>query len=201
MCDDPVTLWIEELAHGAPSAAERIWQRYFERLVAFARKRLGSHLRRTSDEQDVALSAFASFFRGLEAGRFPAMHDREDLRRVLLTITARKAGRLVRAQHTQKRGGGAVRGESVFGRPQDTRGAAGIAEVLGHEPTPALAAIFAEECQRLLDELDEPALREIALYKLEGFSNEEIARKLDCVPRTIDRKMARIRQKWSREAP
>jgi RNA polymerase sigma factor (sigma-70 family) len=200
MADDPVTQWIQDLARGDPLVAQRIWEQYFERLVAFARKRLGGELRRAADEQDVALSALASFFHGVAVGRFPALHDHDDLRRLLLTITARKAGKLRRTQHSQKRGSGDVRGESALGRGPDIEQTAGIAAALGREPTPALAAIFAEQCERLLDKLEDPALREIALCKLEGYSNEEIARNLDCVPRTIDRKLARIRQKWSREA-
>ena len=57
----------------------------------------------------------------------------------------------------------------------------------------------AGRCRRLLDSLQEPGLRQIALWKVEGYTNEEIADRLDCVPRTIERKMSRIRLLWKHE--
>ncbi len=58
---------------------------------------------------------------------------------------------------------------------------------------------MAEECCRLHDRLGEAELRSIALWKLEGYTNEEIAQKLDCVPRTVERKLARIRNLWDKD--
>ena len=62
-----------------------------------------------------------------------------------------------------------------------------------------LAAAVSEQCSRLLDLLDDPSLRNIALLKLEGHTNEEIATKLNCVTTTVERKLARIRSKWQPE--
>ena len=72
-------------------------------------------------------------------------------------------------------------------------------QLLSREPTAEEAAEIADECRRLLDLLDEPVLRQIALWKVEGFTHEEIAGKLDCVPRTIERKVQRIRMLWKDE--
>ena len=47
--------------------------------------------------------------------------------------------------------------------------------------------------------LEEPELRQIALWKVEGYTNEEIAARLDCVPRTVERKVCRIRLLWKHE--
>jgi DNA-directed RNA polymerase specialized sigma24 family protein len=58
---------------------------------------------------------------------------------------------------------------------------------------------MAEECQRLLGMLTEPDLRSVALWKLEGYTNEEIAAKLGCVERTVERKVRRIRAVWNQE--
>jgi hypothetical protein len=68
-----------------------LWERYFRRLVGLARPRLDNTARRAADEQDVALSALASVFRGVEEGRFPQLGDRDDLWRLLVTVTVRKA--------------------------------------------------------------------------------------------------------------
>jgi DNA-directed RNA polymerase specialized sigma24 family protein len=52
-------------------------------------------------------------------------------------------------------------------------------------------------CEELLLSLDEP-LRRIALLRLMGHTNDEIARQLDCTRRKIERKLALIRLKWER---
>jgi hypothetical protein len=91
IADDDVTRWIRQLGEGDEAAAERIWERYFDRLVRLVRERLQGSPRRAADEEDVALSALYSCFRGVTAGRYPLLLDREDLWRVLVTISAHKA--------------------------------------------------------------------------------------------------------------
>ena len=77
-------------------------------------------------------------------------------------------------------------------RPTEVPGDEDVAQLLTREPTPEEAAELADECRRLLDSLQEPELRQIALWKVEGYTHEEIAARLDCVPRTIERKVSRI---------
>jgi DNA-directed RNA polymerase specialized sigma24 family protein len=57
----------------------------------------------------------------------------------------------------------------------------------------------AEECRRLLGLLDSEELRLIAVSRMEGYSTEEIATRLRCAPRTVERKLQRIRSLWSSE--
>src|SRR5262249_47766942 len=108
--DESVTHWLGLLQGGDAAAAQRLWQRSSHRLGGLARAKLQGGPRRAADEEDVALSAFASFCRAAEAGRFPQLEDRHDLWRLLVTLTERKACNLVRDQRRQKRGGGAVLG-------------------------------------------------------------------------------------------
>ena len=193
-----VTHWIGQLRAGDPVAAQHLWEGYFRRLVGLARGKLQGLSCRAADEEDVALSAFASFCRGVEGGRFPQLADRDDLWRLLVTITARKALHLARDEHCQKRGGGAVRDEAALGhRDGSAAEDAAIDELLGREPTPAFAAQVAEECQRLLDRLGDADLRTIAVCKMEGYTTEEIAAKLRRAPRTIQRKLDLIRRCWT----
>jgi DNA-directed RNA polymerase specialized sigma24 family protein len=96
------------------------------------------------------------------------------------------------------RGGGAVQGESAWGDPSEA-GGAGIEEFPGSEPTPDFAAEFAEQCQRLLDRLGDASLRTVALRKMEGYTNAEIADALGCGVRTVERKLRVIRSLWPRE--
>lgn len=194
--DPSVTYWLRQVQAGDAAAAQALWERYFQRLVVLARKKLQGAARRVADEEDVALSALGSFFRGAEQGRFPRLNDRHDLWRLLIVITSRKAADLVQHEHRQKRGG-AVQGESAFFKATGAaEEQAGAGQVEGREPTPAFAAQVAEEFERLLECLGDAELRQVALRKMEGYTTKEIAAKLGCVPRTVERKLRMIRTIW-----
>jgi DNA-directed RNA polymerase specialized sigma24 family protein len=194
-----VTQWIDLLKAGDRAAVQPLWERYFHLLVARARTALGAAPRRAADEEDAALSAFDSFFRGAEQGRFPRLDDRHDLWRVLLMLTVRKAAHQVRDQARGRRGGGKVAVETDLPRLDREEGTAPLDELLGSEPTPALAAQVAEQCRRLLDKLGNDELRAIAVWQMEGHTVEEIAVKLGRSGRTVARKLAVIRDLWSEE--
>jgi DNA-directed RNA polymerase specialized sigma24 family protein len=197
---ESITAWIDQFKGGDAAAAQKLWESYFLRLVGLARKKLQGTPRRAADEEDVALSAFDSFCRGASQGRFPHLLDRDNLWHLLVVITARKALQLRRHEQRQKRGGGTVRGDSAFHvGPEAAAEESGIEQIIGSEPTPAFAAQMTEEYQQLLAQLAEPALRSIAVWKMEGYSNEEIAAKLGCVPRTVERKLGLIRTLWGQE--
>jgi RNA polymerase sigma factor (sigma-70 family) len=194
-----VTIWIDGIKAGDGSDIERLWDRYFERLVRLAAARLPAHSRRSFDEEDVALSAFQSFCDRAGRGQFPQLSDRDDLWRLLATITVRKAIDTIRQQSRQKRGGGQVLGESALVVGAGTEGE-GLAEVLSREPTPDEVAGFAEDYHRFLARLQEPPLRTIALRRLEGQTTREIARALDVSTKTVERKLQLIRAIWSEKS-
>ena len=197
--ENSVSVWLEPLKEGDPQAAQELWNRYYEKLVRLARKKLHGSSRRMADEEDVALSAFHSFCDGAARGKFPRLDDRDNLWRVMVIITARKASRLAEYERRQKRGGGALRGESVFRGEWGEDALDGIQQVVGDEPTPEFAAQVAEEHGRLLGMLDEE-LRQIAQWKLEGYTNAEIADKLGCAVPTVERRLRLIRKSWEKEA-
>ncbi len=184
-----VSRWLSQLHVSDPAGAQPLWERYFQRLVDVARRHLRGASRRAADEEDVALSAFDSFWRAAAAGRFPQLADRDDLWRILVTITARKALHMLRDEGRLKRGGGA-------GVIEDEEA---LEQVIGAEPTPEFAAQVAEEHQRLLDQLPDPVLRTVALWKMEGYTTDEIAERLGCSPRTVERKLRLIRDTWEQE--
>ena len=184
-----VTGWIGLLCEGDPDAAQKLWERYFHRLVGLARKKLQDAPRRAADEEDVALSAFTSFCKNAEEGRFPLLADRDGLWRLLVVLTARKAAHLRRDQTRQKRGGPA--GEDP--------GEGDLEQALSREPDPEFAAQVAEECERLLGGLGDDELRSVALWKMEGYTTDEIAARLGYAPRSIKRKLQLIRGLWEKE--
>jgi DNA-directed RNA polymerase specialized sigma24 family protein len=191
-----VTGWIEQLKAGDQDAVQQLWETYFRRLVALARTRLRAVPRQAADEEDVALSAFDSFCRGAEQGRFPRLLDRDDLWQLLVLITSRKAVNLFQQEHRQKRGGGRVQHASALAGHGEEAGPL-FADLVGREPEPAFAAEVAEECRRLLEPL--PAqLRAVAVWKMEGHSNAEIAAKLGRSVSSAERKLAAIRALWEK---
>ena len=196
--DGSVTHWISLLKAGEHAAAQPLWEAYCRRLAGLARRKLRAAPRRAADEEDVALSAFVSLCRGAEQGRFPLLRDRDDLWHLLVVLTARKALQLLRHECREKRGGGKVLGEADL-EAADDAGEGALAWVLGPEPTPEFAAQVAEEFERLLSRLGDPDLRAIALWKMEGDTNEDIAAKLGCVPRTVERRLRVIRSLWGQE--
>jgi DNA-directed RNA polymerase specialized sigma24 family protein len=187
-----VSRWLESLRAGDHAAAQQLWERYFRRLVGLARAKLQGAPRRAADEEDVALSAFDSFCRRAEAGSFPRLADRDSLWRLLVTITARKAGQLLRDEGRQKRGG---RAAAPAGADEDDV----LDQVLSREPSPEFAAQMAEEYRRLLRVLGDPELEAVALWRMEGYSVEEIAGRLGFAPRSVKRKLQLIRGLWEEE--
>src|SRR6516165_6549331 len=91
-----VTGLIHQLPAGDQAAIQKLWERYFPRLVGLVRKRLMGAPRAADDEEDVALSAFNSFFRRAQEGRFPKLTDRDDLWELLMLIATRKASNLAK---------------------------------------------------------------------------------------------------------
>jgi DNA-directed RNA polymerase specialized sigma24 family protein len=145
---------------------------------------------------------FDSVFRGAEQGRFPQLKDRSDLWHLLVAITEHKAIGQARHERRQKRGGGAIQDESALSEASGSseRGSS-IEWLIDSGATPELAAQMAEECRRLLASLPDVQLQSVAQWKMEGFTTLEIAAKLGCAPRTVERRFRLIRAIWKKEIP
>lgn len=187
--DGSITRALRALQGGDRDPVRRLWEEYFHRLVGLARGKLERSARSASDEEDVALSAFASFCRRAERGEFPHLEDREGLWRLLFVITVRKA--INRAKHDQRarRGGGRV-------APATDLDDLDLQAAVLREPTPEEAAQMDEDFRGLLDSLGDETLRSVAVWKLQGYTNAEIATRLDCVESTVERKLRAIRALW-----
>jgi RNA polymerase sigma factor (sigma-70 family) len=194
-----VSGWIDRARQGDGQAAGQLWERYFHQLVRLARSALKSAPRRAVDEEDVALSAFDSFCRGAEQGRFPELNDRANLWRLLVVLTRRKAAHLIRDEGRLKRGSGDVRDQAALARSAGDEEEANFNWIIAQDPTPAFAAQMAEECERLLQRLDKSGFRELAIAKMEGYTNAEIASRLGCCVSTVERRLQLIRRLWTEE--
>jgi RNA polymerase sigma factor (sigma-70 family) len=194
-----VTLWLAQLKGGDTEAARPIWERFVQQLLQLARRKMGDLPRRFADEEDIAISAFASFIQAVERGRFPRLDDRDDLWQLLIMITERKAIDLFHHEQRDKRGGGQVLDEAALVHSDNASAQRGLGEVQALIPTPAFAAEVAENFTRLLDRLRDDELRQIALRKMDGYTNEEIASQLDVALATVERRLRLIRKCWASE--
>jgi DNA-directed RNA polymerase specialized sigma24 family protein len=69
--------------------------------------------------------------------------------------------------------------------------------LLSREPEPGFAAEMAEQCEQLLARLPSDELRQIALRKLEGYTNEEIGGQINTALATVERRLRLIRKHWA----
>lgn len=200
--DQTVTQWIESLKSDDADAAEKLWERYFDRVVGLARRRLEGIGRTVDDEEDVALSVFKSLCLGMRAGRFPRLTDRDSLWSLLVAITVHKSVDVLRRENRKKRGG--------TGQPREADGDGSarpyaelsLSEIIKQEPTPEFAAQIGEQFDRLLARLveaDDSDLIAVAVLKMQGEANDDIARQMGCACRTVERKLKLIRGLWERD--
>lgn len=191
--DESVSRWIHSLKAGAEGEAQqKLWNHYFERLTRLARSHLSKDLCRVEDEEDVALSVLGSFFDRVQAGQFPELNDRTSLWPLLVTITICKTKNLQRRHCAQKRDARRV----VSFLPSDA--ADGVFDpFVDSEPTPEIAVEAAEQATRLIAMLEKESLQIVARMKLDGYTNREIAEKVGVMERTIERRLALIRQTWT----
>ena len=154
------------------AAARLIWDRYFRDLLTLARKNLDKRLHRRTDEEDVALSMFKSFCLRQQRGEFD-LAGRDQLWKLLVTITLRKARNAAKAHRREKRD--IARERTLTGDDED--GSAGwvLEQMEAADPSPLEAVVLNEALERRLQALADPELRDIALRRLEGYTNAEIA--------------------------
>ena len=186
--EQSVTRWLNDLRDGDASAASKLWERFFTRMKGVAHTRLAQQVKAASDEEDMAISAYNVFVQSLQGGKYPDLDNREDLWRLLVTITIRKANRARDKAKTEKRGGG-----GALLPYEDEMTAAS-------EPSPAALAMVTDECRYLLGLLKSDELEMVAVGKLEGLTNDEIAAQLGSTKRTVQRMTALIRGLWEEEA-
>jgi DNA-directed RNA polymerase specialized sigma24 family protein len=195
--EGPVSLWIEGLRNADEIAADKLWRHYVRRLLLVARAKLRPDTRKVYDEQDAAVSAFNSLCVGITEGRFPDLNDRESLWSLLLTITSRKVSNRHRYDGQEKRDTSRTLTESVFvvGSTSDHEL---MAQLPSREPSPEHAAAFAETSEALFERLGDETLVQIAAMKVDGYTDDEVAKKLSCSRRTAQRRLKMIRIIWSR---
>jgi RNA polymerase sigma factor (sigma-70 family) len=175
-------------------AARRIWERYLPRLLTLARRHLDRRIRVLQDEEDVVQSMGRSFFNRVRRGDFD-LSDRDALWALLVTVTLNKVRNAADHHFAAKRD---IRRQRPLPSSDESRSDAPNEALVPESdgPTPAEAAALNEALERRLQDLPEPDLRQVALMKLEGHTNHEIAEALRCGERSVERKLSLIRRRW-----
>jgi len=195
MTDSP-TYWLPALQQGNEQAAERLWKEYFLKTVRLAKRKMGGLRLRAADEEDVALSAMNSFCR-MAKNRDEPIADSTELWKLLATIVRRKVNKERQRQFADKRQEYRQVGESgispMYDEQEKEEFGSGLAQISDREPSPELAMELAETWERILAL---PEAEEIVLLKRDGYSNSEIAEKMGCSTRTVQRAIEKIRKEW-----
>ncbi len=192
--DDPITVWMDQLRNADDLAANKLWSHFVCRLHELAREKLRPKTRRVYDEEDAAQSALHSVFAGLLEGRFPDLRDRNSLWSLMLVITSRKISNRHRYDQQQRRDVRRTLTKSMLKNTSDSSIAGD--DLVANEPTPEFAEEFTEVCGQLYDCLEDASLKEIALMRIEGYLDGEIADRLNCSRRTVQRRLEIIRRQW-----
>lgn len=189
---------IRELKHGDDSNAAVIWERFFDRICFLVRDRLHSQMKAVADEEDVALQSLLELFRGLLNGNYPDLNDRDSFWKLLVTVASRNVIDQVKSETRLKRGSGRVAHESSFERSGNS---ASLFEGIPSEVvTPDVQVMITERCAELLESLQDEQLQAIAVMKTSGAGNSEIAKALQISTRSVERRLATIRQIWSEDS-
>ncbi len=196
--DDSILQLIEGVKAGDDQSVQAIWDAFFPQLCHIAGAKLKGQRRADADEEDVALSAFASFCKAAAGNRFPDLVDRKGLWRLLSEMTRRKAVTLIRYRQSLKRDMRRTVGESAL---MDSEGRGGMDRLLSDELTPALSLFLQEEARNMLEKLEDQRLVQLALLKLHGYTNQEIHDELNCSVSTVERQLNLIRKIWQQESP
>lgn len=192
-----VSQWIDQVKGDNQEAAQRLYERYLQRLAEEVHRKIRGSSRRITDKENIAHTAIANFLVQIRAGSFPQVANRYDLWRVLIMLANRRVADLKRRQLCLKRGAGREVGKSALGEcgVEDCECRA-IEQIIGREPEPEVVVEMEDLCRRLLDQLDDPLLKQMAALKLEGYDHAEIAEKTGCVRRTVQRKLLLVREIW-----
>jgi RNA polymerase sigma-70 factor, ECF subfamily len=178
--------WLGRFQSGEPGYEAEVVERYTIRLLEFARRQLPERMRRRVDPEDVVQSVYRSFFRRVKNGQF-SLEDSLDVWRLLAAMTFHKATKAVRFHHQKRRD---VRRETTLPESNASRRGPAISDPA---PGPEDVATLLECAERLCGLLPVHH-RAVFLLRLEGFSIEEIAQRVNRSQGTVLRVLARVRE-------
>ena len=177
---------------GNPVVTTELFNRYVDKLIGLARRRLAPRLARRVDAEDIVQSAYRSFFAAAGEGRF-VLERSGDLWRLLAGITLNKLYRQVERNTAKKRDIAkdcAIAAADSFSV---------LPELVSREPSADEAVALTEEVELIMRGF-EPLHRTIIELRLQGYLVEEIATQTKRTQRTVLRVLERLKQKLNDRA-
>jgi RNA polymerase sigma-70 factor (ECF subfamily) len=174
---------IKQFRAGSESAAGELFDRYCEKLMRLAQRRIGQRMASRVDPEDVIQSAFRTFFVRVRNDEF-TFDGENDLFKLLVRLTVNKALRQIAHHRAAKRDPHREAG-------QGTDDSDILAGVMAHEPSPDVEVAVLDEFERFLSQLPDFE-RKVLELKLHGNSTTEIAEALGSYDRKIRRVLERI---------
>jgi DNA-directed RNA polymerase specialized sigma24 family protein len=178
-------------------AARIIWERFSPRLKILVRRHLDNRILRREDEHDILQNMFASFYQGQAMGQ-KAPSSREELWKLLVRITMCKVVNTAHRHTADRRDVRRERGDGACDRDDGRFPRWMLDHVDRSQPSPQERIAVVDEVQRLLNQLPED-LRQIVVWKLEGFTNLEISRLIGRTVRSVEMKLNLIRKRLNQE--
>jgi DNA-directed RNA polymerase specialized sigma24 family protein len=195
---DSISEWLGRLKAGEADAAQKLWERYSGELLRHAKQRLKKVPNGIADEEDVALSVFGSMCRGATEGRLDQITTRDELWWLLLSISQQKVVNHIRRETAEKRYYRQGAPGLKCGAVALATGPFSLGDLVGSTPTPDFLVALEEQYKLLLGMLRNDKLRQIAILRIEGYTEAELAQKMSLGLRAIERKLQLIRNKWKR---
>lgn len=174
---------IKQYKAGSQSAAGELFDRYCEKLMRLAQRRIGQRMASRVDPEDVIQSAFRTFFVRVRNNEF-TFDGENDLFKLLVRLTVNKALRQIAHHRAAKRDPHREAG-------QGTDDSDILAGVMAHEPSPDVEVAVLDEFERFLSQLPDFE-RKVLELKLHGNTTTEIAEALGSYDRKIRRVLERI---------
>jgi RNA polymerase sigma-70 factor (ECF subfamily) len=175
---------VSKFRKGDQDAARQIVDRYLDRLLTLARRRISQRLASRVDPEDIVQSVFRTFFGRVKDGQF-VFADQDDLCKLLMRITLHKTLRQVAYHKAAKR-------DPNMETPHGEHHHEQLMALYDEEPTQEATVAFLDQLEHFLGQL-RPQEREILEMRLQGHSNEEIASKLGIYDRKIRRVVEHVR--------
>lgn len=172
--------FLQHLQKNTQSAACELDARYRRKLCLLVALEMDSRLRRRESPEDVVQSALMTFFRRNSKGEFQFDHTGA-LQRLLIRITRRKILKHVEYHNAKCRNPDREVYPDVF-------------EIYRHEPTPLEAAIAIDLIEQVFAGL-EASYADVFQLRLEGRTQEEIAKTLGRTRAAVRYKLDRIRDR------
>ena len=184
-----ISAWIQGIQHGEKTGLDEAWNRLFEKLVTFVERRTDGIPVTKADPEEIAASVFESAWRASQEGRLSSIKSCDELWWWLL-----RTARFKTVDHIRRAKKLTTGGQNVHVSLDDI-----ALFLISDSQDPAFLAAMQEEYARGLSMLPDDLSRSITVMRMEGHSTQEIVDHLGVSPATVARKLALIRDLWSRE--